>query len=331
MKFATIRLSGQAVPAVEASDGSLLPLAAIDARFSSLKRLIELGAPALETVRAALKAGAKGQVDAQAAQWAPPIPDPSKMLFVALNNSAIDQHLSYRPDFPAYFPKLPSALLGAGDTLQVQPHHGLVHPEPELGVVIGRMAREVPLGRGLEHVFGFTIVDDVTSVGMRKEDYLLGTYPMPDGKGSYRQVEESYLYPGRYKNVDGYCPMGPFIWHKELVADPMNIQVRAYLDDELVIEDNTRNLHYSLDEVIYWVSHHSTLLPGDIISLGTAVDPDAQSKPLSYANLNRRGEVVRIEFEGLGSLSTPVQRVAGAHDPREHFAQTKRFTPRSPA
>jgi len=328
LKFATIHLDGRSSPVVETQGGRLLPLTRIDPTWTSLRRLIEAGEPALAAVRRALEAD-HATVGMDEVRWAPPIPDPSKMLFVSLNNAAIDHHLTYRPDFPTYFPKLPSALIGAGETLRLQAHHGLTHPEPELGVVIGRVAREVPLGRGMDCVFGFTIVNDITSVGMRKEDYLLGEYPMPDGDGTYRMVEESYLYPGRYKNVDGFCPMGPFVWHKDVVPDPMNIDVKAWLDDELVIEDNTRNLHYSLDEVIYWMSHHSTLLPGDVISLGTAVDPDLRGKPLSYANLNRSGDVVRVDFEGLGSLRTPVQRVQAGVDPRLHFAQSKRFVPRS--
>jgi 2-keto-4-pentenoate hydratase/2-oxohepta-3-ene-1,7-dioic acid hydratase in catechol pathway len=203
----------------------------------------------------------------------------------------------------------------------------LTHPEAELGVVIARGGHHIPLDSALEHVFGYTVVNDVTSVGMRKEDVFFGKQLMPTPDGQLAYKEEHFLYQGRYKNADGFAPMGPFVIHKSQIADPGNLKVKAWIDDELVADDNTRSYHFTVAEVISWISHHSTLRTGDIISLGTALNPVGERKPLSYGNLNQRGDTVKVEIEGVGVLSNPVRRLPLA-DPREHFSSTKRFRSR---
>jgi 2-keto-4-pentenoate hydratase/2-oxohepta-3-ene-1,7-dioic acid hydratase in catechol pathway len=249
------------------------------------------------------------------------------MLFVALNNSAMDKDLVYRPDFPAYFPKLPSALTGQGRPIEIYAHYGVTHPEPELGVIIGRGGRDIPTDEAMDHVFGYTIVNDVTSVGMRKEDVFFGKQLQPNPSGGFSYQEEHFLYQGRYKNADGFAPMGPYLVHKSEVADPMALAIRAFLDDEILAEDNTRNLHFSIAEVISWISRHSTLRTGDILSLGTAVDPDAE-KSLPSGDLNKRGNFVAVEIEGLGRLVNPLVRLGANPDPRAYYSVNKRFRSR---
>lgn len=326
MRFATIVVDGSLTAVVEAADGGLIPLDTIDPAFSSLRRLIELGEDALRGIKTAL-GHAPGTISAESAVWAPPLPNPSKMLYLALNNRGIDKGLSYRPDFPVYWPKFPSALIGHGQTVEISEHYGLTHPEPELGVIVGRRARNISLDAAMDVIFGYTVLNDITSVGMRKEDYFSGRYPMPNATGGYQWIDEYFVYQGRYKNCDGFGPMGPFVVHKDDVPDPMNIEVRAWLDDEEVSHDNTCNLHFSVAEVIHWMSAHHTLLPGDVISMGTAVHPDEKARPLSYADINRWGDRLRVEFKGVGILDTKVKRLRGQDDPRAHFAATKSFIP----
>jgi 2-keto-4-pentenoate hydratase/2-oxohepta-3-ene-1,7-dioic acid hydratase in catechol pathway len=147
---------------------------------------------------------------------------------------------------------------------------------------------------------------------------------MPKGDGTFEPVDEHLLYVGRYKNADGFMPMSPFIVTADEIPDPHNLAIRGLIDDEVIAEDNTRNLHYSVQEVIYWVSAHSTLLPGDIISMGTAVHPDGQSKPLAHGNVNRFGETMKIEIEKIGAVTTFLKRNHN-DDPRTYFRANKRF------
>lgn len=322
MKFASIIVDGQAIGVVEKHHGLLVPLHKIGP-WHSVREIIEAGAEARQQIEKALPDIAEG-LDPSNVIWAAPIPNPSKILGMALNNSAIDQFLFYRPDFPVYFPKLPSALSGHNATLQLEGHYGLVHPEPELGVIIGKIARNVPLEEAMDYVFGYAAINDVTSAGMRMEDKYFGRYPMPKGDGTFEAVDEHLLYVGRYKNADGFMPMSPFVVTADEIPDPHNLAIKGSIDGEIIAEDNTRNLHYSVQEVIYWVSAHSTLFPGDIISMGTAVHPDGKSKPLAHGNVNRAGEAMQIDIEKIGSVTTYLHRNR-ADDPRAYFSANKRF------
>jgi 2-keto-4-pentenoate hydratase/2-oxohepta-3-ene-1,7-dioic acid hydratase in catechol pathway len=173
----------------------------------------------------------------------------------------------------------------------------------------------------MDHVFGYTIFNDITSVGMRKEDRFVAEYPIPAGDGTFIPTTEHVVYQGRYKSADGFAPMGPFLFHKDAIGDPYNLRVKCWRDDELVMDDNTSAYHFSIPEVIFWVSHHATLYPGDVIALGTALHPDEMRKPVSYADLNKSGDTVTVEIETLGTLTTPIRRIA-APDPRDAFRRS---------
>ncbi len=326
MKFATIVHQGKHACAVMMGNGALSLLRTLAPHLDTMKDVLVLDDESLRAIERAASNGA-GTLAVDSIQWAAPIPEPPQMLFVALNNSAMDRDLVYRPDFPAYFPKLPSALNGHGQPIDIYPHYGLTHPEPELGVIIGRGGARIPRNSALDHVFGYTVVNDITSVGMRKEDVFFGKQLMPSADGGLSYKEEHLLYQGRYKNADGFAPMGPFVVHKSQIADPMNLRVKAWIDDELLTDDNTCNLHFTVSEVISWISHHSTLRSGDVISLGTALHPSGERKPLTFADLNHRGEVVKVQIEAIGELSNPVRRRPMA-DPREYFSSAKRFRSR---
>lgn len=325
MRLATVRYRGVEQGAVELKAGRLAPFSVLGLGPKSLLATIQ-DDPDLEGIRAACNAldVEAETIDIKEAEWLPPLPNPAKILCIALNNSSADSQLTYRPDFPVYFPKLPSALIANGQPVEVARHHGLVHPEPELAVVIAKRAHAVSIEDAMDHVFGFSNFNDITSVGMRKEDNFVAQYPIPQEDGSFKPVEEHLLYQGRYKNLDGFAPMGPFLVHKSAVSDAASMPVKCWIDDDLIMDDNTSGYHFSVAEVVCWISAHSTLFPGDIISLGTALHPDETRRPISYGNINKFGEVVRMEIGNLGILETPIRRV-DIDDPREYFSRTKGF------
>jgi 2-keto-4-pentenoate hydratase/2-oxohepta-3-ene-1,7-dioic acid hydratase in catechol pathway len=220
---------------------------------------------------------------------------------------------------PVYFNKPASSLIGSGQTIEVLPHYGVTHCEPELGVVIGKGGRHISLEAAPDHVFGYTIVNDITSASMRHEDHFHFNFPRPiPGSSGFEIKEEHTSYPARYKGADTFGPTGPWIVTKDEIPNPAGLAVRCWLDDEIIADDNTRNLRFSIAQVIYWISAHATLMPGDIISMGTAFHPDSKMKPLTYGDLNRRGDVLRVDIEGLGSLVNPVKRISRP-DPRAEF------------
>ncbi len=319
MKLASIVVDGETLGVFETEPGCFAPLQALGREVASVRQFIEMGDAALSAAEAFAEDARAPLIDADNAVWAPAIPDPSKILCIALNNSAADSQLTYRPDFPVYFPKFPSALNGHGRPVELFPHYGLVHPEPELAVIIGKKAKNISMEDAMEHVFGYTIFNDITSVGMRKEDRFVAEYPIPDGKGGFTPTTEHVVYQGRYKSADGFAPIGPTIVHKSAVPDPMALRVQCWLDDDVLMDDNTSAYHFSIPQVIFWLSKHATLLPGDVIALGTALHPDEDRRPISYGNINEFGERIVIEIEGLGRLETPVRRI-DAPDPRKVFS-----------
>lgn len=323
MKVCTIVLNGRALPACEIEPGLAVEVSSLLPGINTMMDLIEGGAPAMQRLRNAVSAerSAKAHrwLSIDSLEWRAPVQRPSTVYHVALNNTAADPSLLYRPSFPAYFTKPAAALTGHGQPIEILPHYGLTHNEPELAVIIGKGGRNIAMDQAMNHVFGYTVVNDVTCVGMRKEDHFHGGYPTAQPDGSVKYVEETLTYPARYKGADTFLPAGPWIVSADEVPDPANLQINCWLDDELIFKDTTANLHFNVAQAIFWISAHTTLFTGDMICMGTAGHPDAASKPLSYGDISKRGSAVTIEIEGVGRLVNPVMRKSAA-DPRAAFA-----------
>jgi 2-keto-4-pentenoate hydratase/2-oxohepta-3-ene-1,7-dioic acid hydratase in catechol pathway len=322
LKLSTVVLNGRASPVCEIAPGQIACVAALLPDVRTIMELLEGGAPAfkrlIEAAEAERSAKAHTWMSSDSLEWRAPISRPATIYHMALNNTAADPTLLYRPPFPAYFTKPAAALNGHGQSIEVLPHFGLTHNEPELAVILGKGGRNIALDDALEHVFGYTVVNDVTSVGMRKEDRFHGGYPTAQPDGSVKYVEEVLTYPARYKGADTFLPTGPWIVTKDEVPDPADLEVNCWLDDELIFSDTTANLHFSVAQAIFWISAHTTLFPGDMICMGTAGHPGAASKPLSYGDISKRGTTVTVEIEKVGRLTNPINRKA-APDPRAAF------------
>lgn len=323
MNVSTVIHNGRAVPVCEIVPGMAVEIWRLVPRIDTVMDLIEGGASAMKRLRDALDAERFTKThpwfSTATLEWRAPVERPSTVYHIALNNTAADPTLLYRPAFPTYFTKPAAALTGHGQPIEILPHYGLTHNEPELAVIIGKGGRHIAIDQAMDHVFGYTVVNDVTAVGMRKEDRFYGGYPTAQPDGSVKYIEETLTYPARYKGADTFLPAGPWIVCADEVPDPANLQVRCWLDDELIFKDTTANLHFSVAQSIFWISAHTTLFPGDMICMGTAGHPEAQSKPLSYGDLSKRGATVTIEIEKVGRLVNPILRKS-APDPRAAFA-----------
>jgi len=289
--------------------GSAMPAAPAD-----MIALIAQGEEMLAAVRAAhdhvaANCNAVEGIDPRSVTWYPPVRRPSKICCVALNNAALDQVKISAPDHPAFFIKPFTALVGHEQPIVLRKEYGITHPEPELAVVIGRPTKDVGVAEAREAIFGYSVHNDITSVGMRNEDSFHFRFGRPKKDGTFEMVEGHTSYAGRYKGSDTFAALGPWIVTQDEIADPHDLDVTCEIVAERFSEDNTRNLTHSVPEVIAFISRFQTLLLGDVISMGTALNPQGETgRPLTMGDLNRLGGPVSVTIDGIGTLSNPVAR-----------------------
>jgi 2-keto-4-pentenoate hydratase/2-oxohepta-3-ene-1,7-dioic acid hydratase in catechol pathway len=197
---------------------------------------------------------------------------PSKIVCVGLNykDHAAEQNKAL-PAEPLIFIKPSTAVIGPGEPIQVPLWAGRVDHEAELGVVIGKPTFKVKLARAHEHILGLIAVNDVTARDLQKKD-------------------EQYA---RCKGFDTFAPIGPCI---ATGLEGRDLQVRAYVNGHLRQDSRTRELIFTIPELIEYISSVMTLMPGDIISTGT---------PSGIGPI-RPGDSVTIHVEGIGALTNPV-------------------------
>ena len=201
---------------------------------------------------------------------------PSKIVCVGRNYREHAKELGNPvPAEPLIFLKPPSSLIAAGEAIVYPPLSEQVHYEGEVGVVIGRRARHVARESAWDYVFGYTCVNDVTARDLQKKD------------GQWT----------RGKGFDTFCPCGPWIVRKEDVAFD-DVRVRTLLDGEVRQDASIRDMIFSVDVIIAFVSQFMTLEPGDLIATGT---PSGVGPMLP-------GSTVTVEVAGIGTLSNPITR-----------------------
>ncbi len=196
--------------------------------------------------------------------------EPSKVLAVGLN---FRSHLGGReaPRAPGLFTKLPTSIIGPGEPIVIPEDASEVHFEGELVAVIGRRTRRVSPAQAVDHIFGVTAGNDVSERTWQRND----------------------LQWLRAKGTDTFGPLGPVLV-RGLPHGDLAIETR--LNGAVVQSERSRDLIFSLEEIVSYASRYVTLLPGDVIFTGTP----GVTAPLSA------GDVVEIEVEGVGTLANPI-------------------------
>lgn len=302
MKLASIGYDDDHRVGVLRDDGNL-SLVDVD----SMRDLIDLGDDGLERARNARESGPVVAV-ADVRDWFPPIPDPGKVLGVAMNNSASNERKISAPDHPAFFLKPASCLIGHGAPIHVHRYFGSVHPEPELAVVVGTTVRNVPASEAMQYVFGYTVFDDITSNGMRADDlfHYWAVYASDEDPDDVQRREQHLSYAARYKGSDTFGCMGPWLTTRDEVDDPDDLAVFCTVGGETVAEDSTRYYNYKVAELLSYISHFLTLESGDVLSCGTAFRAVPGRKSIHHANLQSISGPVEVRIDGLGTLVNPV-------------------------
>lgn len=244
----------------------------------------------------------------------PPVTRPSKIICLALNNSANHDRILQGPSHPATFIKPASALVGHGGAIELRTDDGRVHPEPELAVIIGQGGRDILPERAYDHVFGYTIHNDITGATLRGEDtfHYRAIHPASAGSLDIQYVDTWVSYPGRYKGSDTFACMGPWLVTADELPDPHGLDIACHHQGRLITADNTANLTHHTPAVIAWVSRYMTLWPGDIISLGTALKRTASGGAVQNIDLLTMGGPVSVTIQGIGTLENPVAVRPGA-------------------
>ena len=277
---------------------------AVEDRWAPIEDLLRDGPRTildlLEDAHVALPALGAALAGADVARWRSissaellaPVPRPGKVVAIGRNyrEHAAEEGVD-PPTAPLIFAKWPSSVIGHGAEIRWDPGlTGQVDYEAELAVVVGRRARNVGIEEALDHVLGYTCLDDVSA-----RDLQFG-----DGQWV------------RGKSLDTFCPMGPWIVTTDEIVDPQRLAIRCLVDGEILQDANTSQMYFTVAEVVSYCSRSFTLEPGDVIATGTPSGVGAFRKPPRFL---RDGERVTVEIEGIGALENvcrmaPVEAVA---------------------
>ncbi len=267
---------------VSASGGEVTPLIA------------ERAASDMVTLIGSLVGGASlpppvgARLPIEAVTLSAPIAQPARNLFcIGRNYRAHAQELAgtvFRDavakddGWPIVFSKLPETVVGPFDAVRLpgKVASEQIDYESELAVIIGRGGRDIPRSRALEHVFGYTVLNDVSArdVQVRHGQWHLG------------------------KSFDTFCPMGPWIVSADEL-DGQNTRVRGWVNGELRQDGHTRDLIFDIPTLIETCSRGITLKTGDIIATGTPAGVGMGFDPPKWL---RAGDVVRVEIDGIGAI-----------------------------
>ncbi|QIB33992.1 fumarylacetoacetate hydrolase family protein [Ancylobacter pratisalsi] len=284
MKFGTFRHAGRTlVGVVDSAAERIHPVDAIDMvdlirRFDEISPGIHLNGSGMNLSEVELLA---------------PIPHPRRNIFCvgknyrdharefassgyeagAVKGAEID-------DYPAVFTKPATCVVGPGATVDTHPKvTSAVDYEVELTIVIGKGGRDIARADAFDHIWGYTIINDVTARDRQKNhrQWFLG------------------------KSLDTFCPMGPWITTADEV-DAENLQVRTWVNGELRQDANTRDLIFDIPGLIETISAGTTLEPGDLIATGTPAGVGLGFSPPKFL---KPGDNVTMSITGLGTLSNP--------------------------
>ena len=295
MRLATISVGGNAICVAYLSDGSMLD---ISQAAGTMQSLIEGGTPALDAVRKLWAEAEDGQhadkTIRNAVTLLAPIPKPLKNVFCVGRNYA--EHIAEgdraqnqkvgATEHPVFFTKPPTSVVPPdGDVLIFPDVSTSIDYEVELAVVIGKAGRNISKADAMDHVFGYTILNDVTA----------------------RDVQRRH--GGQYfkgKGLDGSCPIGPAIVTADEISDPQALSIGLKVNGDQRQDGNTKDMIFDIPTLIASLSEGLTLEPGDLIATGT---PSGVGYAMDPPQFLKDGDTVVCEIEGIGTLSNTVRSV----------------------
>ena len=211
-----------------------------------------------------------------------PISNPPRIFAIGLNyrDHARESGMEI-PTTPVVFFKLPTAIIGPGEPIVLPKNSTQPDYEAEFAFVIGKGGYRISASDWRDHVYGYTIVNDVSA----------------------RDVQFASTQWSLSKCFPTFCPLGPVITTADEIADPHTLNISLSIDGEVLQNSNTCELVFKIPELIEYLSSITPLLPGDIVSTGTPPGVGLGRNPKRWL---KPGEIVTVTIEGLGSLTNPV-------------------------
>ncbi len=281
MRLVTCLHEGRARVGVVREDRIRLP--AIEDWSRAMIRLIDAGPAAWARLA---RAGADVELPLAEAELLAPLPRPRKNIMClgwnyaehAQESAASQGREAKLPEHPMVFTKNVTSVNAPYG--EIPCHDGVTGEldwEVELGVIIGKGGRAIPRERALDHVFGYTVINDISArdLQFRHKQYFIG------------------------KSLDGACPMGPLIVTADEIPDPQALWLRSWVNGSLKQDSSTRHMIFPVAEIIHVLSRGMTLEPGDVIATGTPSGVGFARTPPEFL---KRGDVVECEVEGIGRL-----------------------------
>lgn len=245
--------------------GSMIEfLAAGDSALNAMQNLID---------------GGKNRLALNKVRLLAPIPRPGKYLAISLNYADhIAETGKDKPEFPTFFTKQSTCVIGSGDAIQRPKVSDKLDYEGELAFVIGKRCRHVPVDEAHQIIAGFTIANDVSvrDWQMRSPTLMLG------------------------KSFDTAGPLGPWIVTSDEIKNPHDLTIKTWVDNDLRQNANTRQMIFNCYEMVAYLSQAMTLEPGDVIATGTPSGVGVKMQPRGYL---MPGQTVSIEIESIGRLT----------------------------
>ena len=223
-------------------------------------------------------------------QFAAPISRPRKNLMClgwnyaehAQETALIRGQETKAPEYPVIFTKAPTTVNSPYGNIIIDPQVSVeIDWEVELAVIIGKTGKNIREEDALSHVFGYTVLNDVSA----------------------RDIQSRHKQFFKGKSLDGYCPMGPWIVTADEIPDPQQLTVRLRVNDVTKQESNTSLMLFSVRAIIAILSQGLTLEPGDIIATGTPSGVGFARNPPEFL---QAGDIMETEIEGIGTMRNPV-------------------------
>ena len=211
-----------------------------------------------------------------------PLANPPRIFAIGLNyrDHATEAKMAL-PAAPVVFFKMIPSIVGSGDAIVLPKNSTEPDYEAELAFVIGKGGYRIPASAWRDHVYGYTIINDVSA----------------------RDVQRSTSQWSLSKSFPTFCPMGPAIVTADEIADPHELSIGLSINGETLQNSNTRELVFKVPELIEYISSITPLLPGDIVSTGTPSGVGMGRTPQRWL---RPGDTVTVAVKGLGFLTNPV-------------------------
>jgi 2-keto-4-pentenoate hydratase/2-oxohepta-3-ene-1,7-dioic acid hydratase in catechol pathway len=263
------------------SDGVIRPGALLDNK--SVVDLSNFYSDAIRVMTAGLRSAPTGStLPIDSVRIHAPLKNPPRIFAIGLNyrDHAKESGMAI-PTTPVVFFKLPTAIIGPGEPIVLPRNSNEPDYEAEFAFVIGKGGYRIPAPAWRDHVYGYTIVNDVSA----------------------RDVQFATSQWSLSKSFPTFCPLGPAIVTADEIDDPHQLNIKLAIDGVEHQSSNTRELIFKIPELIEYISSITPLLPGDVVSTGTPYGVGLGRTPKRWL---KPGESLTITIDGLGTLTNPV-------------------------